>query len=68
MSNYRKPPFFATAEDDDQYDLTELEEDQVLKQLVDLVLDESAYYDAPQFRGKYETTLKRIQSKYRGEY
>ena len=39
MSNYRKPPFFMTAEDNDEYDLTELEEDEVLRRIINLILE-----------------------------
>tara|TARA_R100000278_G_scaffold106710_1_gene83284 strand:+ start:79 stop:219 length:141 start_codon:yes stop_codon:yes gene_type:complete len=39
------------------------EEQNVLKELLDLVFSESDYYEMPRFRGKYESTLKRIRSK-----
>ena len=75
MSNYRKPPFFMTAEDNDEYDLTELEEDEVLRRLINLILDEKTYEtNADELKQRFklfkicfETTLKRIQSKYKGE-
>ena len=75
MSNYRKPPFFVTAEDNDEYDLTELEEDEVLRRLINLILDEKTYEtNADELKQRFklfkicfETTLKIIQSKYKGE-
>ena len=51
-----------------EFDTSELEEENVLTQLLDIVFSESAYYEIPQFRGRYESTLKRIRSKLTGVY
>mgnify|MGYP003118236647 FL=1 len=50
----------------EEFDTSQLEEENVLKELLDLVFSESDYYEMPRFRGKYEKTLKRIQLKLKG--
>ncbi len=50
----------------EEFDTSQLEEENILKELLDLVFSESDYYEMPRFRGKYESTLKRIRSKLTG--
>ena len=50
----------------EEFEVSELEEENVLTKLLDLVFSESDYYEMPRFRGKYESTLKRIRSKLTG--
>ena len=52
----------------EEFDTSQLEEENVLTELLDLVFSESDYYEMPRFRGKYESTLKRIRSKLTGVY
>ena len=50
----------------EEFEVSQLEEENVLTQLLDLVFSESDFYEMPRFRGKYESTLKRIRSKLTG--
>ena len=50
----------------EEFEVSQLEEENVLTQLLDIVFSESDYYEIPRFRGKYESTLKRIRSKLTG--
>jgi len=50
----------------EEFDTSQLEEENVLKELLELVFSKSDYYEMPRFRGKYERTLKRIRSKLTG--
>ena len=52
----------------EEFDTSELEEENVLTKLLDLVLNDGAYQKTPQFRNKYFRTLKRMQSKLTGVY
>lgn len=52
----------------EEFETTQLEEENVLTQLLDLVFSESAYHEMPQFKSKYESTLKRMRSKLTGVY
>ena len=50
----------------EEFEVSQLEEENVLTQLLDLVLNDGAYQKTPQFRNKYFRTLKRMQSKLTG--
>ena len=51
-------------EDNDQYDLTELENDEVIRKLINIAMSSSDYYEMPQFRSKHYSVLLRLQKLY----
>ena len=53
-----------TKPDIDQYDLTELENDEVLRKLLNISMSSSDYYTMPEFRAKHYPVLVRLQKLY----
>ena len=51
-------------EDNDQYDLTELENDEVIRKLLNISMSSSDYYSMPEFRAKHFVVLSRLQKLY----
>ena len=51
-------------QDNDQYDLTELENDEVIRRLINLSMSGSDYYTMPEFRSKHYSVLLRLQKLY----
>ena len=49
-------------EDNDTYDLTELENDEVLRKLLNISMSSSDYYTMPEFRAKHYPVLVRLQN------
>ena len=53
-----------TKPDIDQYDLTELENDEVLRKLLNIAMSDSDYYTMPEFRARHRPVLHRLQKLY----
>ena len=50
--------------DIDQFDLTELENDEVLRKLLNIAMSDSDYYTMPEFRARHRPVLLRLQKLY----